>query len=169
MRIITIAWALSKCTRLQAIFFPPLCRRVYRYAFRGFKRLIVVHIPQECRHFVSHVLNDCTRLIEAFERLGIQVVSNAGTHVYVRQEFVQILRLHNFHNDHFELHRVCESFEPERRDIYGILNRRGLVAIRVKNLLGLTPWHYLEANPYVDITDMELIRTYVMEMMGEAI
>ncbi|GFH50170.1 predicted protein [Chaetoceros tenuissimus] len=71
----------------------------------------------------------------------------------------------------YELHRACSSFNPIIDIIYGIVRRKGIGTFQKKNELGMTPFDYLEANPFIElhIDQKVLMKRYVLEMMGEAV
>ena len=76
----------------------------------------------------------------------------------------------NGDDEQFALHRACSSYYPMTQVIYEIVKRQGLIAFKKKNLIGITPLEYLEANPFAeDIDQIDIMKRYVLEMMGEAV
>ena len=76
--------------------------------------------------------------------------------------------LKNMNNDDkFSLHRACSSFQPIKKVLLTIVLAKGIGAFKVKNEVGITPSKYLKENPYAEIEEMDIVRDYVMKMMGE--
>lgn len=48
-----------------------------------------------------------------------------------------------------------------------IIREQGLAAFSIKNDMGITPSQYLKENPYTDMKEMDIVREYLMTMMGE--
>jgi hypothetical protein len=74
----------------------------------------------------------------------------------------------------YSLHRACSSFDPPlENDLLAILKRQGLRALKERNTIckyiGITPSEYLEANPNADIDEQEIVKKYILEMMGEVV
>lgn len=74
----------------------------------------------------------------------------------------------NMNNDEaFALHRACVSFQPLKEVIHAIIQEKGLKIFREENSAGISPSRYLQENPYTHLTEKEIIREYLMKMMGE--
>ncbi|GFH44362.1 predicted protein [Chaetoceros tenuissimus] len=67
------------------------------------------------------------------------------------------------------LHRACSSFNPLEEIIHDILKRQGLISVKRKNNIGITPMQYLEANPYADIEEKTIMKRYLLDIMGEMV
>ncbi|GFH57222.1 predicted protein [Chaetoceros tenuissimus] len=69
--------------------------------------------------------------------------------------------------DKYSLHRACSSFQPLKNVLMQIIREQGLAAFSIKNDMGITPSQYLKENPYTDMKEMDIVREYLMTMMGE--
>ena len=72
-------------------------------------------------------------------------------------------------DEEFALHRACSSYNPLTDIIYEIVKRQGLKSFATKNQIGVTPLQYLEGNPFADIDQQNLMKRYILEMMGETV
>ena len=70
-------------------------------------------------------------------------------------------------DDKFSLHRACSSFQPLKEVIHAIIQEKGLKAFREENSAGISPSRYLQENPYTELNEKEIIREYLMKMMGK--
>ncbi|GFH50168.1 leucine-rich repeat domain-containing protein [Chaetoceros tenuissimus] len=145
--------AFEDCEALSSIFIPPSCIEIGDEAFCGCSKLIIFCVP---RHTM----------------IGIKAIR--GTELFYASPFDADVRVHEWvkrinEDDDYELHRACSSFNPMIEIIYGIVKRKGLNSWKMKNELGLTPFDYLDANPFADIAidQTALMKRYVLEMMGE--
>ncbi|GFH50298.1 leucine-rich repeat domain-containing protein [Chaetoceros tenuissimus] len=150
--------AFEDCTALSSIFIPPSCREIRDEAFRRCERLIIFSVPQQTQ-LGEHVIAG-TALIRAspFEQ------SRYYNHGAINEWVKNINQ-----GQEYELHRACSSFNPLTEIIYGIFKRKGLASFKKKNEIGMTPFDYLEANPFVEneIDQTAILKRYVLEMMGE--
>ena len=74
----------------------------------------------------------------------------------------------NNHED-YALHRACSSYQPSKDVIMSIIEEKGLRAFKTENSIGITPSQYLKENPYTDVTEQDIIKSYLMKMLGEHI
>ena len=78
--------------------------------------------------------------------------------------------LKNMNNDDkCSLHRACASFQPLKEVLLTIVRAKGIGAFQMKNEAGVTPSQYLKENPYADVEEMDIVRDYILKMMGEYI
>ena len=150
-------YAFYRCS-LTSIFIPPSCREIGNYAFQYCHKLIIFHVPHHTLIGIKAILDTAL-----FEASPFEV--NANYNYEEVNEWVKEIN----EDDEYELHRACSSFNPLIEIIYGIVKRKGLRTLHKKNELGLSPFDYLEANPFTDIQidQRELMKRYVLEMMGE--
>ena len=71
--------------------------------------------------------------------------------------------------DNLALHRACASFNPFTTIIHTLVKREGIEGMRRGNAIGITPSQYLEANPFADISEKEIISRFILENMGETV
>ncbi|GFH59537.1 hypothetical protein CTEN210_16013 [Chaetoceros tenuissimus] len=143
------------CKSLTSIFIPPSCRKICRLAFFGCKKLIILHVPQGTE-LGDNVIED-TALIKAlpFEPSQPNDINN-----WIRNQNM---------TPEWELHRACSSYNPIQEIVYGIVKRKGIKAFHEKNSIGITPLQYLESNPFSNIDQKQIIKQYILEMMGEVV
>ncbi|GFH46296.1 hypothetical protein CTEN210_02770 [Chaetoceros tenuissimus] len=131
------------------VFIPPRCRQIGSGAFKDNKNLEICHVPQETR-------------------LGESVI--AGTKLIEQCQYTPLVNkwLKNINRDEkYSLHRACSSFQPLKTDILTIIQDKGIGDFKTKNEIDITPSQYLKENPYCDLKVMDIIRDYMMKMMGE--
>ena len=71
------------------------------------------------------------------------------------------------HEQEYALHRACTSFNPLSEIIHALVKRKGIKAMKMPNAIGITPSQYLAANPFADISEMEIVNRCLLDMMGE--
>ncbi|GFH61965.1 hypothetical protein CTEN210_18441 [Chaetoceros tenuissimus] len=153
--------AFYDCKSLTSIFIPPRCREIGIGAFRGCNELIIFSVPPNTR--IGRNVFVKTELFEVspfeVDRLGhyrnIDQVNAWVRDINASQEYA--------------LHRACCSFNPLFVIIYQIVRRNGLQAFKVPNRIDITPSQYLEANPFAQVDQKEIINKYIVEMMGETV
>ena len=138
-------WAFSSCSSLTSIFIPPYCREIRNHAFCGCRKLLMLSVPQYTQLGDGVICG--TALIEAYtyDRAFNDEVN----------EWIKSIN----DGDENALHRACASSNPPlENDILLIMQRQGLVELRKRNSIGVTPLQYLEANPYADIDEQEILK-----------
>ncbi|GFH50289.1 hypothetical protein CTEN210_06765 [Chaetoceros tenuissimus] len=145
--------AFWSCRSLISIFIPPSCREIGNQVFQYCEKLIIFHVP---RHTM----------------MGVKAIRE--TALFDASPFEVDVRVHEWvkginDDDKYELHRACSSFNPLMDIIYGIVKRKGLASFKKQNEVGMTPFDYLDTNPFadIDIDQRALMKRYVLEMMGE--
>lgn len=144
---------------LSSVFMPPTCRFIGDGAFSCNKNLSIFKFPQETRISTRDFVVDETALKKKYP--GSQDYNRTITRTWNNW----IRNLDN--EEEFSLHRACCCYQPLKGIIIGIVVERGLVAFTQKNKVGITPSEYLRKNPYADITEMEIVQSYISKMMGE--
>lgn len=48
-----------------------------------------------------------------------------------------------------------------------LLDKGGPKAFKEENSIGITPSRYLKENPYIHVTEKEIVEKYILEMMEE--
>lgn len=172
-------YAFSRCKSLTSIFIPPSCREIWRAAFWGCKRLIILGLPQQVE-LGGLVLGRNGRVVfqrgtEVFQRTELMKRSPIRTTKIGdyrspddEEAAIQWIRSINI-EDAYALHRACSSFNPLPEIIHDIVKRQGIGSMRVKNEIGITPSQYLNANPFAEISEREIVKRYILDMMGEII
>ena len=61
------------------------------------------------------------------------------------------------------------SFQPNIQNILEIVERKGIRAFQEENKIGITPSKYLQENPYTDIMEKDIMKSYILNMMGEQV
>ncbi|GFH43821.1 hypothetical protein CTEN210_00294 [Chaetoceros tenuissimus] len=162
--------ALQNCN-LSSIFIPPRCREIGEYAFRYNKNLEIFHVPRST--VLGYCIIDGSKLIRrspqvAWNGYNEDVDLNLLTY-YFHRNMETNAWLGNINNEEeFALHKICSSFEPTLEMILDtMVEKGGLASFQVENSIGITPSRYLKENPYVDVTEKEIVEKYVLKMMGE--
>ena len=143
---------------LISVFIPPRCREIGSGAFRDNYDLTIFHIHPNVQ--LGEFLLSKTKLLRdsRFESDGWGNYESDEVHNWIK----------NINNDEkYSLHRACTSFQPLKEVILTIFKAKGIGAFQMKNEAGITPSQYLKENPYADIREMDIVRDYVMKMMGE--
>ncbi|GFH58495.1 hypothetical protein CTEN210_14971 [Chaetoceros tenuissimus] len=146
---------------LTSIFIPPSCGEIGDEALIC-EKLIIFSVPQTTQ--LGENVIAATALIEAspFEL--------THQHLYWQHEEVNAWIKNINQGDEFALHRACSAVNPPlENDLVAILKEQGLDAWRVPNAIDVTPLQYLEANPYAEIDEQEIVKKYILEMMGEVV
>ncbi|GFH43794.1 hypothetical protein CTEN210_00267 [Chaetoceros tenuissimus] len=153
-------YAFSGCD-ISSVFIPSTCREIYDFAFLSNKNLSIFHVPQDIQ--LGDNIIGYTALAEAspFDATATERYGQA-----VNDNINQWLKNMN-NGETFSLHRACSSFQPLKEVIHTIIQEKGLKAFREKNSAGITPSRYLKENPYTTLNEKEIIREYVMKMMGD--
>ena len=141
---------------LVSVFIPPRCREIGERAFASNGHLDIFHVPRDTA--LGNSVVEYTKLLE--DHYGY------GSYPGVTEEVHNWLKNMN-NDDEYSLHRACASFQPLKEVILTIVRAKGIGAFKVKNEAGITPSQYLKENPYADIREMDIVRDYVMKMMGE--
>ncbi|GFH44669.1 hypothetical protein CTEN210_01143 [Chaetoceros tenuissimus] len=156
----------SACYSLTSIFIPPSCRKIGECAFHGCEKLIILQIPQHTE--LGEYVIERTALMKASpfttDSLGGYEVNDAIHHEEVNDW------IKNRHaDDEFSLHRACSSYNPLDEVIFDIVKRQGLKAFKKQDSVGVTASRYLSENPYTEIKEQNMIKRYILDMMGGAI
>ena len=155
--------AFDSCESLTSIFIPPSCREIGDAAFYLCSKLIIFNVPQQTRLGENAISNTALIMASPFETNYWREYENTEQ---VNQWIKNLIQ-----GEEYELHRACSSFNPSKEIIYGIVKRKGTSPFQKKNEIGMTPFDYLEANPFVDIEidQRALMKRYILEMMGETV
>ena len=152
--------AFMDCDSLTSIFIPLSCREIGRKVFKNCNNLIILHIPQNMHIGKGIIQGTPLERLSPFETYSEYV---KGVNKWIRQINKK---------PQYALHRACSSYcssSIENR-IHIIVMRQGLQAFGTQNEIGITPLQYLDANPYVDIDQIQVIRRYMVEMTtGEVV
>ncbi|GFH53321.1 hypothetical protein CTEN210_09797 [Chaetoceros tenuissimus] len=151
--------AFKECD-LFSVFIPPRCREIGAVAFYSNKNLTIFNVPRDTEIRGSVIFG--TKLLHDshFE------LNERGSYHDHTEEVHNWLK--NMNNDNkYSLHRACSSFQPLKEVLLTIVRAKGIGAFTVKNEADITPSKYLRENPYADIEEMDIVRDYVMKMMGE--
>ena len=141
---------------LISVFIPPRCRAIAGRAFASNWNLAIFHVPRDTA--LEHSVVENTKLLE--DRYGY------GSYRGVTEVVHNWLKNIN-NDDEYSLHRACSSFQPIKEVLFAIVKEKGIGAFKVKNEAGITPAQYLQENPYAEVDEMDIVRDYVMKMMGE--
>lgn len=157
-----IGSAFSSCYALKSIFIPPSCIEIDRHAFTGCTKLIIFSVSQNTQ-IGRDVFRGCTELLKA--------CPFCEEDHYYNSEYVNewIKNINVRPNDKYLLLRECSSFKPRAENICAIVKSVGIQAFREKNLIGVTPAQYLEANNFTQIDQTKIINRYILDLMGETV
>ncbi|GFH58516.1 hypothetical protein CTEN210_14992 [Chaetoceros tenuissimus] len=148
---------------LSSVFLPPRCRQVGQIAFAWNTNLKIVNVPQDVE-LQENVFAGTKLIVDSY--FG-HIEDEEGYYDDAHEEAVQEW-IKDIHSDEkYALHRACCSFQPSKQVIFTILEEKGIGAFSEENGAGITPSQYLKENPYADIEEMDIMREYVMKMMGE--
>ncbi|GFH54617.1 hypothetical protein CTEN210_11093 [Chaetoceros tenuissimus] len=148
--------AFSRCVSLPSIFIPPSCQVIAERAFSMCERLFILSIPQS--------VNIGTRLLR--NTAFLEALIRASPYELDEEDIIQSIKSIN-NEDTYALHRLCCSHDQDIEEVYRCVKVNGLPAMNLSNSIGITPSQYLAANPYSTIVECELVKRYVLEMMGE--
>ena len=154
------------CKCLSSIFIPPSCAEIGDWAFDGCAKLIILSVPQNTQLGENVIANTLLLANSSFE------TNSRGN--YENHEDVNTWLKNINQGDEFALHRACSGFNPPlENDLVVTLKEQGLRALKERNSIakyvGVTPLEYLEANPYAEIDEQEIMKKYILEMMGEVV
>ena len=142
---------------LISVFVPPRCRVIEWGAFDWNENLTIFNVPHTTE-FDKYVIVVTKLLLESPFQIGKYRYDTEKVHEWLK----------NINRDEKNsLHRACCSFQPLKEVLMAILLKQGIGAFKMENEMGITPSRYLKENPYADIKEMDIIRDYVMTMMGE--
>ncbi|GFH61967.1 hypothetical protein CTEN210_18443 [Chaetoceros tenuissimus] len=156
--------AFARCESLTSIFIPQSCVEIDFEAFWKCKRLITFSVPQHTRLGRSVIHETALKNVSPFKEDG-QFPSrerNDALNTWLRNGNINI-------GQEYSLHRAFSSFNPLPEIIVQVLKRQGLKALRTKNSIGITPFQYLESNPFAEVDQKNIVNRYILEMMGETI
>ena len=145
---------------LTSVFIPPRCREIGLAAFRKNCDLTLFHVYPHTQ-LGDQVLSKTKLMKESHFELD-----ECGNYEDQTDEVHNWLKTMN-NDEKYSLHRACCSFQPLKEVIFTIILQQGIGAFNIKNDSGITPSRYLKENPYTDIKETDIIRSYVMKMMGE--
>ncbi|GFH44668.1 hypothetical protein CTEN210_01142 [Chaetoceros tenuissimus] len=154
-------FAFGYCSSLTSIFIPPSCREIGDYAFAKCHKLIIFQVPHQTQ-LGQHVIGD-TELIEASS------FPTDEDGFYDNNEEVNEWIKNHHENNQYSLHRACVSYNPLDEVIFDIIKRQGLKAFKKSDRIGVTASQYLSENPFAEIKEQNIIRRYILDMMGEVI
>ncbi|GFH48734.1 hypothetical protein CTEN210_05210 [Chaetoceros tenuissimus] len=151
------------CESLTSIFIPPSCREIGGWmTFWGCKKLIILSVPQH-----TQLGNDAIAATALFEASPFPTIRYGS---YENEEEVHQWIKNINQGDEFALHRECFAVNPPlENDLVAILKEQGLGTCSEPNSIDVTPLQYLEANPYVEVDEQEIVKKYILEMMGEVV
>ena len=111
-----------------------------------------------------NVFRGCTELLKACPFCE-------EDHDYYNSEYVNvwIKNINLGPDDKYALLRECSAFKPRAESIHAIVKRVGVQAFRERNLIGVTPAQYLEANHFTQIDQTKIITRYILDLMGETV
>ena len=156
-------WAFYLCLSLTSIFIPPSCSQIGDMAFYLCKKLVILGLSQNVE--LGSSVFQGTVLIKA------SPIETCDYGCYDRNDENEAVRwVKSINNtDTYALHRACSSFNPLADIIHDLVKRQGIESMRKKNVIGITPSQYLEANTFADISEKEILNKYISEMMGEVL
>lgn len=144
---------------LLSVFIPPRCRDIGGYAFYGNTNLAIFNISQDAILGDNAIFQ--TKLLPNLQFQLDQYEDHHEQHEV--QDWLNNINI----GEKYSLHRACCAFYPLQEVIMTIITKQGIGAFNIRNKIGITPSQYLKENPYVDIEEMDIVKDYVMKMMGE--
>ena len=147
------------CKSLTSIFIPPSCREIR-------DQLLILGLPQHTQLGRDVFQNTALTKLSPVSR----VFSEEDNFYDSDNEETVIQWIKSINNgEAYALHRACSSFNPIDDIIHGLVKRKGIKAMRIPNLIGITPSKYLEANRFAEISEKDIINRYILDSMGEVI
>ncbi|GFH51605.1 hypothetical protein CTEN210_08081 [Chaetoceros tenuissimus] len=154
------------CKSLSSVFIPPSCVEIGDNVFAACEKLLILGMSQETQ--VGMGVFQCTALLEASP---LEVFDEDGGHYDEEEDEEEVTQwIKSINNEEvYALHRACSSFNPQYEIVYSLVKRQGIKAMKMPNGIGITPSQYLSANIFADISEKEIIKRYISEMMREII
>ena len=145
---------------LTSVFIPPRCREIGEAAFRMNKNLTIFNVHSNVQ--LDRNLLSGTQLLEE-SHFELDVWGNYDHHTDEVHNWIK-----NINSDEkYSLHRACSSYQPLTEVIHTIIQQQGLRSFAIKNGMNITPSRYLKENPFANITEKNIVRDYILKMMGE--
>ncbi|GFH47102.1 hypothetical protein CTEN210_03577 [Chaetoceros tenuissimus] len=151
------------CESLTSIFIPPSCREIDDEVFERCRKLIILGLPQNVQ--LGAGVFQCTLLMT---KSPLELDEDGEYNEEDEEAAVQWVKSIN-NEEAYALHRACSSFNPLPEIIHALVKRQGLSGMRSPNTIGITPSQYLAANTFADISENNVINSYILDMMGEAL
>ena len=145
---------------LISVFIPPNCREIGGYAFDENKNLTIFNVSQH-----TAIGEDIIKRAKLLQDSHFELNERGYYHNQSEEVNNWLKNMNN--DDEYSLHRACASFQPLKEVLLTIVRAKGIGAFQMKNEAGITPSQYLKENPYADVEEMDIVRDYVMKMMGE--
>lgn len=82
-------------------------------------------------------------------------------------EVNQWLRNLNHEEEMYALYVLCSMEDLSLDAIVEYKKEHGIVSVNQENEIGITPLHYLAANPYTESNEQKIFNTYILDLMGE--
>ena len=149
------------CNSLTSIFIPPSCREIGYQAFADCKELIIFSVPQRTQLDRNVIAETALLKGTTFE------TDEDGDYENTQEVNAWIKNIND--EEEYALHRACSSYNPLTDIIYDIVKRQGLKSFATKNQIGVTPLQYLKENPFANIDQQNLMKRYILEMMGATV
>ncbi|GFH51846.1 hypothetical protein CTEN210_08322 [Chaetoceros tenuissimus] len=156
--------AFESCESLTSIFIPPSCRKIDDKAFLRCTHLLMVVKKKQDRNLGRRIYQGTAFI----KKLTSECVKHGFYNQQSKEAAVQWIRSIQ-QGEAKALHSACASCNPVFETIYALVKQRGIKAMRMENLFGFTPSHFLSANPYSEIEEGDLVKKYILEMMGEVV
>ena len=152
--------AFEECD-LSSVFIPPMCKEIGTCAFAFNKRLSIFHISSDTQLQRQVIAGTALINDSPFD-------TNRVGHYNDRNREVEMW-IKNINSDMIkhELHRSCSSTQFRKEVIDSIIEDKEIVAFKEKNEIGISASQYLQANPFADVKEAEIIREYILKKMGE--
>ncbi|GFH47100.1 hypothetical protein CTEN210_03575 [Chaetoceros tenuissimus] len=168
--------AFSYCSSLASFFIPPSCTEIATFAFERCNKLIILGLPQNVE--LGAGVFKKTALLEAssieFEEDDVFIneegflVRRIHHDADKEREVVQWIRSIN-NGEVYALHRACASYNPLPEIFHELMKQQGIKALCMPNSIGITPSQYLAANTFAEISEKDIINSYILDMMGEVL
>ena len=154
-------YTFQSCTSLKSIFIPPTCTEIGEEAFEGCTKLTIINIPNHTQ------LGQCV-----FDGTAFFLEPIISDNIDMEKVYQWIKNVNTGYL--YALHRLCcSTYEnealPISEAIYQQVKEHGPKVLQEENALGITPLKYLEENPYLDIDEMEMLKRYIAEKMGQEV
>lgn len=146
---------------LLSIFIPPRCEYIGFSAFSFNESLTILNVPQ-----TTELSEDVAFETELTKEAPVEVDED-GSYLFSENAEVNYWIKNINSEEKYSLHRICCSFYPLIEDIYTIVEAKGPGAFMEENNIGITPSRYLEENPYAGTTELDIMRDYIITMMGD--
>ena len=152
--------AFEECD-LSSVFVPPKCKEIGTCAFAFNKRLSIFHISSDTQLQRQVIAGTALINDSPFDtnKVGHYSDRNREVEKWIKNINSDIIK--------HELHQACSSIRFRKEVIDSIIEDKEIGAFKEKNEIGISASQYLQANPFADVKEADIIREYILKKIGE--